>query len=81
MKEVIIKLSDKGGNVVLWPVKMHEREVMRQLRDSACYQKLTFNLTSKFQTQLQIILQEAVEKGILSDNKHNVFKQRILKWQ
>lgn len=34
MKEVIIKPSDKGGNVVLWSTQAYEREAFRQLRNT-----------------------------------------------
>lgn len=33
MRDVIIKSSDKGGNVVIWPIKNYGREVYRQLRE------------------------------------------------
>lgn len=46
MKDVVIKQSDKGENVVVWPTKLHEREAMRQLQDTTCSKKLTYNPTS-----------------------------------
>lgn len=40
MKEVVIKPSDEGGNIVIWPIKIYEREALKQLRDATCYRKL-----------------------------------------
>lgn len=34
MKDVVIKPLDKGGNIVIWPTKLYEREALRQLCDS-----------------------------------------------
>lgn len=32
-KDVVIKPAEKGGDIVLWPVSMYEREAFRQLRE------------------------------------------------
>ncbi|XP_056386790.1 uncharacterized protein LOC130282519 isoform X2 [Hyla sarda] len=66
MKDVLFKPSDKGGNVVVWPSTLYEKEALRQLRDQNCYKKLTFNPTLKFQAELKDILLNAQEKGIIS---------------
>lgn len=66
MKDVIFKPSDKGGNVVVWPIKSYEKEVYRQLRDTQCYQRLTFNPTAKYQQELQSILQMAIDRSVLT---------------
>lgn len=42
-ESVIIKPSDKGGNVVLLSAKLYEREVSRLLPDSSTYSKLDLN--------------------------------------
>lgn len=59
MKDVIIKPSDKGGNVVLCSTKAYEREAFRQLWDTDCYRKWTYNPLSKFQVELSNFIQKA----------------------
>ncbi|CAJ0923568.1 unnamed protein product [Ranitomeya imitator] len=71
LKEVIIKPSDKGGNIVVWSVKAYEREMMRQLKDSSCYRKLTFNPLSKFRLELFDLLELAVSNGILTSKQRD----------
>lgn len=66
MKEVIIKPSDEGGNIVLWPVKKYEKEAWKQLKDTQCYKKLTFNPLTKFQAEVCTIVREAIDKEILT---------------
>ncbi|XP_056423852.1 uncharacterized protein LOC130362821 [Hyla sarda] len=66
LKNVVIKPSDKGGNVVLWPSHMYEKEMFRQLRDSNCYKRLTFNPLMSYQQELAHILDNAVEENILN---------------
>lgn len=58
--------SDKGGNVVLWPIKMYERKMYRQLRDEKFYKQFTFNPLSKYRIQLTNILLNALENRLLS---------------
>ncbi|XP_071999215.1 uncharacterized protein [Engystomops pustulosus] len=69
MRDVVIKPSDKGGNVVVWPVKAYEREALRQLRDSSCYRKLTFNPLNKYTAELTTMLEQAFEDNIITRNQ------------
>lgn len=41
--EIVIKQSDKEGNVVLISVDMYEKEVRRLLSDESTYRKLDYN--------------------------------------
>ncbi|KAM4041148.1 uncharacterized protein ACNLHF_012329 isoform 1-T1 [Anomaloglossus baeobatrachus] len=66
MDDLVIKPSDKGGNVVLWPRALYEKEAMRQLRDPQCYRRLSYNPLTEFQSSLKKILDRGVEDGILS---------------
>ncbi|CAJ0960814.1 unnamed protein product [Ranitomeya imitator] len=64
--DIVIKPSDKGGNTVVWPCNMYEREVYKLLKDVKCYRRLTFNPLSSFCAQLRDILLKAVEASIIS---------------
>lgn len=66
MSNILIKPASKGGNVVIWPVQMYEKEAMRQLKTVTCYKKLTFNPMSKFRDELQKFLYGGIDKGIIT---------------
>ncbi|CAJ0931577.1 unnamed protein product [Ranitomeya imitator] len=66
LDNVVIKPSDKGGNIVLWPSPMYEKETFRQLKDSSCYKHLTFNPTSMYQNQLRDMVEQAFYNGTIS---------------
>ncbi|CAJ0966876.1 unnamed protein product [Ranitomeya imitator] len=66
LDNIVIKPSDKGGNIVLWPSPMYEKEAFRQLKDSSCYKRLTFNPTSTYQNQLRDMVEQAFYNGTIS---------------
>ncbi|CAJ0956180.1 unnamed protein product [Ranitomeya imitator] len=66
MKQVVFKPADKGGNVVVWPVQLYEREAFKQLNDAECYRKLASDPTAAFQRQLFCILDDALERGLIT---------------
>lgn len=67
----MIKPSDKGGNVVVWPTYLYEREALRQLRCSHHYKRLTFNTLFKFRLELSGILDDAIENGIINRQQYD----------
>ncbi|CAJ0928488.1 unnamed protein product [Ranitomeya imitator] len=66
MKQVVFKPADKGGNVVVWPIQLYEKEAFKQLNNTNCYQKLSSDPTAAFQRQLLGILNEALDKGLIT---------------
>ncbi|CAJ0944899.1 unnamed protein product [Ranitomeya imitator] len=66
LPDVEFKPADKGGNIVVWPRSMYEKEVYRQLNDKVCYKKLTYNPLSTFRTQLQSIIDRAAEMEVIT---------------
>ncbi|CAJ0968644.1 unnamed protein product [Ranitomeya imitator] len=66
MKDIVIKPADKGGNVVLWPADMYEREAFRQLNMTHCYKKLANNPLNIFKSELDALLQQGVDSGVIS---------------
>ncbi|XP_073409346.1 receptor activity-modifying protein 1 isoform X1 [Dendrobates tinctorius] len=73
--DVVYKAADKGGNLVIWPTSMYEKQANVLPGDSNCYRKLTFNPLSSFQAKLVNILEDAFSQGIISkkllDNTRN----------
>lgn len=41
--DIVIKQSDKVGNVVIWPTSMYEKLALKQLRNTNCYKWLPTN--------------------------------------
>ncbi|KAM4043149.1 uncharacterized protein ACNLHF_013530 isoform 1-T1 [Anomaloglossus baeobatrachus] len=68
LSNVVLKPADKGGNIVIWPSDMYEKEAFRQLSDSACYKKLTYNPLSSFSAQLKNILKRATDDGVVTSD-------------
>ncbi|XP_073399915.1 uncharacterized protein [Dendrobates tinctorius] len=64
-KDVIFKRADKGGNLVLWPRDLYEKQAHKLLSDTNCYKKLTFSPLPAYHKELNDILLEAHEKGII----------------
>ena len=46
MKDFIIKPADKGGKIVIWPVKQYLKEAKRQLSDTKYYEQQTIDHTT-----------------------------------
>ncbi|XP_077118798.1 uncharacterized protein LOC143774899 [Ranitomeya variabilis] len=65
--DVVFKPADKGGNVVVWPNSMYEKEAYRQLNNKVCYKKLTFNPLSAFSKQLGDIVKQARDAGTITN--------------
>ncbi|XP_073425439.1 uncharacterized protein [Dendrobates tinctorius] len=66
LPDVVLKPADKGGNVVIWPKLLYEKEALRQLNNNICYKRLTFNPLLSFVTQLNKILDLAVSNGVIT---------------
>ncbi|XP_077152056.1 uncharacterized protein LOC143816010 [Ranitomeya variabilis] len=63
-KDVVYKPADKGGNLVIWPCQMYEKQAYRLLDDVTCYWRVTFNPLLSFQEKLVNILDKAFIEGI-----------------
>ncbi|XP_075208158.1 uncharacterized protein LOC142313057 [Anomaloglossus baeobatrachus] len=64
--DLVIKEADKGGNIVLWPVKLYLEEAQRQLSNRNVYQPLPSDPTNVFKTKVDRLLLDAHQKGIIS---------------
>ena len=64
-KTIIIKQSDKGGNVVVMPVEMYIEEGNRQLNDSTCYEKTSKNSIVATFSKYHEMLKEWTDRGSL----------------
>ena len=62
---IIIKPSDKGGNVVVLSKKLYEQEALRQLSDSTCYEKITKEQYRTTERKYGDLIQKWYEKGLL----------------
>ncbi|XP_073517629.1 uncharacterized protein [Phyllobates terribilis] len=65
LPNVVIKPADKGGNLVIWPNDLYEKQAAKILEFPGCYQKLTFNPLTQFQSQLIEILEKAFEDNVI----------------
>lgn len=65
-KNVIIKRSDKGGNVILMDDSVYEKEAKRLLGDTNTYRRLDGNPFPKLVQNLNSKLDDAMEGGLLT---------------
>uniref|UniRef100_A0A8C5N1Y7 Reverse transcriptase domain-containing protein n=1 Tax=Leptobrachium leishanense TaxID=445787 RepID=A0A8C5N1Y7_9ANUR len=64
--DLVIKQSDKGGNVVLMTVMNYKKMVMTVLNDESTYEKLTCDPTMAYLTQLRLLVNSAFDNLVIS---------------
>ncbi|XP_066447099.1 uncharacterized protein [Eleutherodactylus coqui] len=64
-QSVIIKPADKGGAVVVMDRFKYLNEIRRQLNDVSTYEKLRQDPTLRFQMQLRVLINEAINQAII----------------
>ncbi|XP_066434935.1 collagen alpha-1(XXI) chain-like [Eleutherodactylus coqui] len=68
-----IKPADKGGAIVIMDATKYVEEIQKQLGNIDVYEKLHFDPTMKFQTQLRIMYNEALIGGIIDESMVKFF--------
>ncbi|CAJ0941725.1 unnamed protein product [Ranitomeya imitator] len=63
---IVIKPSDKGGNVVILGIKDYQEMCQSILRDRTTYEILSYNPTNEYFVELRTILQEGLNDGIIN---------------
>ncbi|XP_069610950.1 zinc finger protein 208-like [Ranitomeya imitator] len=63
--DVVFKPADKGGNLVVWPHHLYEKQAYILLDNKECYKKMSTNPIKTFQDELCGILEEAFADGII----------------
>ncbi|KAM4807737.1 sperm-tail PG-rich repeat-containing protein 2 [Rhinophrynus dorsalis] len=69
-KEIIIKPSDKGGNVVILSEREYVAEIQRQINNKECYEQLEGDPTENIQLTLNRKLRFALEENLISNNEY-----------
>lgn len=64
-KDIIIRLADKGGGIVVLDNKEYKKELNRLIEDKETYNELKGNPGNKLKVMLIKIVKKAQEKGIL----------------
>lgn len=68
--ELVIKHSNKGGNIVLMDRIMYLDMVMRLLDDRSTYEVLPGIRMQQYLTELKGIIQQGLEEGCISTEEH-----------
>ncbi|CAH2221128.1 Hypothetical predicted protein [Pelobates cultripes] len=69
-RNIIIKPSDKGGNVVIMDRDHYIDMCMEHLKDTSAYRKLTMDPTTLYLSELKHILDAALENYIITSDEH-----------
>lgn len=69
-ESIIIKPSDKGGNVVLMDRREYEEVCLQILGDHDTYERLPCDPTPQYYKELKTILDKAIDQNLISDDEH-----------
>lgn len=69
IKDLVIKPSDKGGNIVLMDCTYYIKMVIRLLNDRSTYEILTSNPTQRYLSEFKTILQDCLDSGCISPDE------------
>ncbi|KAM4702088.1 RING finger protein 17 [Discoglossus pictus] len=75
--DVVIKPSDKGGNVVLCPCEQYIGEAMRPLSDPECYKRLLGDPTNEFLKHYNEIISDALLSGVISKREYDFMELKL----
>lgn len=76
-EDIIIKPSDKGGNIVIWPRVVYLTEALKQLNDTSCYQKLPRDPTIHFRTLSNNLITEGLQTRLITKNESKALFNNI----
>ncbi|CAH2273536.1 Hypothetical predicted protein [Pelobates cultripes] len=65
---IVIRLADKGGGVVIQSYQQYKCEIMRQLNDTSTYRKLTYDPVQSFQKKIQQLIEIGLQAGYVDSN-------------
>ncbi|XP_068129502.1 extracellular calcium-sensing receptor-like [Hyperolius riggenbachi] len=68
---LVIKPSDKGGNIVLLREHDYMEEIKRQLSDTETYRKLKSNPFEVIKTNLNMLLYSGYDQGVLTKDEYD----------
>ncbi|XP_078541431.1 uncharacterized protein LOC144826808 [Lissotriton helveticus] len=74
-KNLVIRQSDKGGNVVLWPRKMYLEEAHKQLNDRDCYRRISLQEAMQTRNAIYLKLSAWRSKGLISMDEYKFLKK------
>ncbi|KAM5140434.1 alpha-2-macroglobulin-like protein 1 [Mantella aurantiaca] len=70
-RDIVIKPSDKGGNVVIWKVEAYMEEANRQLSDPDCYTKIPTNPFPPLVAEINDVLKHAKQVNLISKKEYD----------
>uniref|UniRef100_A0A8C5MAL6 Uncharacterized protein n=1 Tax=Leptobrachium leishanense TaxID=445787 RepID=A0A8C5MAL6_9ANUR len=76
---IVIKPADKGGGTVILSKAMYQEEVNRILNDDSTYGKLKIDPIKEIRQQLELLLQEGYDKGILNKSEFEYLSVKFTK--
>ncbi|CAJ0948744.1 unnamed protein product [Ranitomeya imitator] len=66
-KSITIKAADKGGALVVMDTVYYVGEIRSQLSDVEVYERLQVNPAQRFKLELDLIIEEALNSGLIDD--------------
>ncbi|XP_078539298.1 uncharacterized protein LOC144824087 [Lissotriton helveticus] len=72
--DIVVRWSDKGGNVVLWPLQMYNLEANTQLQDKECYMRISPTHIVGIQEKYHNELYKWKGMGLINKDEFNYLK-------
>ncbi|KAL9968922.1 hypothetical protein ACROYT_G021072 [Oculina patagonica] len=70
--DIVIKLADKGGAVVVWARQLYVQEAERHLSDANFYRQLSHDHTNEYNERVQVVVKEAIQSRELPASASNL---------
>ncbi|KAJ1207041.1 hypothetical protein NDU88_002433, partial [Pleurodeles waltl] len=71
---IIIRSSDKGGNVVIWSIEDYMEEAYKQLNDAICYRRIDMKHVDEVKVNFDNKLEQWRKEGFINDHEHRFLK-------
>ena len=75
--DIVVKLADKGGAVVVWRSDVYQKEALRRLSDTSFYAKVQKDLTSTNQNILKDTIQSIMVNQELPNIATNISREEV----
>uniref|UniRef100_A0A8C5P9M3 Reverse transcriptase domain-containing protein n=1 Tax=Leptobrachium leishanense TaxID=445787 RepID=A0A8C5P9M3_9ANUR len=76
---IIIKPADKGSGIVILSKEKYDEEVLKILNDKSTYEKLKCDPIKEIKENMNILLQEGIDKNILNEQEYKYLMMKYAK--
>lgn len=75
--DVVVKLFDKGGNIVIWPSIRYLTKALKQLNDPLCYRKLHQGPMVKYRSKYNDLIIAGYQTGLMGKSEYRALLNTV----